>query len=193
MNGVSTGVELDNIVVAGILQGLITLGLAALGSLILWRFYGKRIVAKAVTRHGSDALWNALEEMAENPHHPHHKRLAEFVGTQFAWLMDSVATDMETEEGRSKYAPMFKFGWEFIQASIYGALGNFIKKAQDEGAGIGNLADMAIPDSVKGLANHFMPKRRRDAGLDVGDLVEGFSFISRFLGKELGFCPLYRC
>ena len=189
MNGVLMAIELSETVLAGILQGIITLGLAAMGSLILWRFYGKRIVAKAVTRHGSDALWDALEDMSKDPRHPNHQRLARFMGTQFAWLMESVAIDMETEEGRQKYAPIFKIGWDFIQASIYGAIGNFIKKAQEDGmemGSIGSMADMAIPDSVKGLANHLMPKRMREAGLELPDLIEAGQFISRFLGRGNG-------
>lgn len=175
-------IELTETVLQGVLQGMITLGLAALGSLLLWRFYGRRIVAKAVTQHGSDALWDALEDMSKDPKHPNHERLAKFMGTQFAWLMESVAIDMESEQGRQKYAPIFKIGWDFIQASIYGAIGNFLKKAKDEGSGLGNLADLAIPDTVKGLANHFMPKRMRDANLDVSDLIEAGQFASRFLG-----------
>ena len=180
------GIELSEAVLQGLLQGIITLGLAALGSLILWRFYGKRIVAKAVAKHGSDALWAALEEMAEDPHHPNNKRLAQFGGVQFAWLLESIAIDMESEDGRQKYGPIFKVAWDFIQASIYGAIGNFIKKAQTEGAEMGNLANLAIPDSVKGLANHLMPKRMRDAGIELPDLIEVGQFVSRFMGRGNG-------
>lgn len=178
--------ELTEAALQGLVQGAITLVLAAIGSFILWRFYGKRIVAKAVTKHGSDALWDALEDMSKDPQHPNHQRLARFVGTQFAWLMESISIDMESEEGRQKFAPVLSFMWEFIQASIYGAIGNFIKKAQTEGAEIGDLANLAVPDTVKGLANKFMPKRFKDMDLDIGDLITAAQWASQFLGKGSG-------
>lgn len=179
-------IEISEAVLTGIVQGVITLILAATGSVILWRFYGKRIVAKAVTKHGSDALWSALEDMSKDPHHENHERLARFVGTQFAWLMDSVVTDLQSDDGRQKYAPILDFTWSFIQASIYGAIGNFIKKAQTEGAAMGDLAELAIPDTVKGLANKFMPKRFKDMDLNVGDLITAAQWASKFLGKGNG-------
>ena len=167
-----------------VLQGLITLGLAALGSLMLWRIYGKRIVAKAVTKHGSDALWDALEDMSKDPQHPSHRRIATFMGTQFAWLLDSIAVDLQSEEGREKYAPIFDFLWKFISASIYGSIGSFIKKAQTEGAAIGDMAQLEMPPVVTGLAQKFMPKRFKDADLDVGDLISAARWASQFLGSK---------
>ena len=51
---------------------------------------------------------------------------------------------------------------------------------------MGDLAELAIPDSVKGLATHFMPKRLKEAGVDLGDLIDAAQFASKFLGHGNG-------
>lgn len=168
-------VEID--FVQAFVQGVMTLVLAAAGSLILWRVYGTRIVSKAVVKHGADGLMNALEKMAADPENPTNEKLARAVGVQMAYMIRSIGSDLQSEEGREKYAPIFEFVWTFIQSSIYGTLGQIYKNLQKEGRALGDGAIGDIPPEAAGFLNHVLPKGLRDQGLDAGQLLKLASWV----------------
>lgn len=173
-------------VVSAVIEGLITLGIAALGSVIIWLTIGKNLIIK----HGGKFFWKKLEELGESPESPDNVKLARVLGTQVAYMMDSFAVDMQTEEGRKKYAPIFEVMLGVIQSSIYGTWGNIVKKLQAEGGEIaeglpgGMMAD--VPDIALKLGEIAIPKKLKDAGVGVGDLVKVASWISGFTGRGNG-------
>lgn len=173
------------------ITGAITLCFAALGSLVLWLTVGRSMIIKYAGR----SLWSKIADLGEHPESEENVALARVLGTQVAYMMRSFEADLQTPEGREKYAPIFDFVYQFVTQSIYGTWGQIMKKLHEQGEEIGSGINVpgfdvgALPAGALKIADAVMPKKLKEAGVGVGDLIKLASMFGKFSGGNGGSSP----
>ena len=157
---------------------LMTLGAAALGSIVIWKLLGPRIVKK----WGSDRIFAWMKSLGDDGQEEseENKLLHRAVQTQVGHLFMDILTDLETPEGRQKYAPFVKHLYSVVQASVFGTWGQIVKGMQEEGNEITGGNPLAafnnMPSSVAAIAGKVFP------GVDIKDMVG----VMQWLGSQSG-------
>ena len=155
---------------------LLTLGAAALGSVLIWKLLGPGIVR----RNGADKIKQWFATLGDDPESEENQQIANAIGVQVAYQLMNVMTDLETPEGRQKYHPIAKALYSVVQASIGGTWGNIIKSMQEHGQDITGgdplTAFNNMPPMVTAFAEKAFP------GVDVGQMVG----VLKWLGSQSG-------
>ena len=155
---------------------LATLGCAAIGSLVLWKVYGPRIIKK----FGSDRIIGWLKALGDDPESEDNVALQKAAGVQVAYMMANVLQDLQTPDGRQKYHPFAKALHSVVQASICGTWGNIVRTMQEEGHDITGGDPLSsfnnMPPMLTGMVQKAFP------GVDLEQTVG----VLKWLGSQSG-------
>ena len=155
---------------------LLTLGAAAVGSIIIWKTFGPGIVR----RNGADKIKQWFAQLGDDPESEENKQIAKAIGVQTAYAMLNVYQDLETPEGRKKYHPIAHAIFNVVSSSMFGTWGQIVKSMQEEGADItgGNplSAFNNLPPMVTGAFQKAFP------GVDLKEVVG----VMQWLGSQSG-------
>ena len=158
---------------------LMTLGAAALGSIVIWRWIGPKIVKK----WGSDRILAWMRDLGTpgKEESEENKLLHQAVQTQIGHVLMDVLLDLETPEGRQKYHPFAKHLYSVVQASVFGTWGQIVKGLQEQGAGIGGEGGLPgftnMPPAILAIAEKALP------GVDLKQMAQALSWLNSQSGK----------
>ena len=155
---------------------LLTLGAAALGSVLIWKLLGPGIVR----RNGADKIKQWFAQLGDDPESEENKQIAKAIGVQAAYQLLNVMQDLETPEGRQKYHPFAKALYSVVQASIGGTWGNIIKTMQEQGQDITGGDPLSAFNNMPPMITAFAEKAF--PGVDVGQMVG----VLKWLGSQSG-------
>jgi len=158
-------------------QGVIYLLLGGLGSYLLWRFYGKRLIIDAILKHGEKMFWNSVKHVVDDPASDEGKAMGRLTGVAMAYGINGFVEMISTKEGREQLKPVMDTMLEMVRQGIYGTWGHILEDLRKGGgAGTALPGGFTIPPVAQGLMNKMFP------GLDISQLMQLMPMLQQFTG-----------
>jgi len=159
------------------IQGVIYLLLGGLGSWLLWRFYGKKLIIDAILKHGEKMFWNSVKHVVDDPASDEGKAMGKLTGVAMAYGINGFMEMLSTKEGREQLKPVMDTMLEMVRQGIYGTWGHILEDLRKGGGEGIKLPDgMTIPPIAQGLMSKIMP------GININDLAQLIPMIQQFTG-----------
>lgn len=170
-----------------LLRGAIDMLLGGLGALIgaflLWKLYALPKINRWVFDQGSAKLKTWIEDVIEHPDQEGGQQIGRLAGVAFAYILQGVAEDLQSKEGRERWAPIIETIEQHIRQSIFATYGHLLNKLTQEGEGTGLPGALNVPPFIAGMAQKMMP------GVDPGQLLQLVQWLSRMSGGAPGGGP----
>jgi len=165
-----------------LIQALLTMGLGALGALfgalILWKLYALPKISRWIIEQGSGRLKAWMAAVVDDPQGDEAQQIGKLTGVAFSYALQGLEELAMTEEGRSRIKPLMEMLQEHIQQSIFATWGHILNKLRESGEGMPGIE--GLDPALLGLGEKLIPKKLRDSGVGVPELLKLAGLLSHF-------------
>ena len=161
-------------------------GLGALiGALILWKLYALPKINRWIIEQGSAKIREWMNAVVEDPEGIQAQQVGKLTGVAFAYGLQGLEQLVSTKEGRERLGPFLEIIQTHIEQSIFATWGHILNKLKEKGADMGMDAS-GIPPELLGIGETLIPKKFKEAGIGVPQIMNIAGWLSQFKGNGSG-------